>query len=177
MEKVHWLCWWGSVQCQGEDTCAPSNHLHTWDSAVLWPAKRIWINLHPSNGLWVLDQLIQHFYVLWHCGMSRCTPRLRPHQSFSSDQERVSVPRVRPVPCFGRATSEHMDRLASRCNYTRRCTTITNGNSAQETSAEPAWGKTSQRDLFPLFSTDRALPAALHQLPAEPSNLPWCTQV
>lgn len=83
--KVLWLCQWDSLQCQEEDTCAPRHHLHTWDSAVLWLAKCIWINLHPSNGFWVLDQFIQHFYALWHRGTSCCTPRLHPHQSFSSD--------------------------------------------------------------------------------------------
>lgn len=101
----------------------------------------------PAPLRWFLGPGLAHPALLCPVALRHVT--LRPDQSFSSDQERASVPHVCPVPRFGRATSKCRDWLASTCNYTRRCTTITNGNSAQETSTEPAWGKTSQHDLFP----------------------------
>lgn len=125
-----WLCWWGTAQCPGEDTCALRNHLHTTAGAVLLPGKHIRIKQHPWNGFWVLDQLLQHFYMWWYVMMSWCTLWLHPLHSFSSDQEDFILS-VHPVPGLEIATSSDMGKLASRCNYARRCTTITKGNSAQ----------------------------------------------
>lgn len=136
----------GAQQCPGED-CALWNHLHTTDGTLLLAGKHIQINQHPWNGFWVLDQLLQHFYIWWYCCMSWCNPRLHPLHSFSLDQEDF-VLHVHPVPCLAIATSSDMGGHLSRCNYTRRCTTVTKGNSTQKASTEPAWCKTSQHDLF-----------------------------
>lgn len=76
------------ARCDAQErTCTLRNCLHITDGAVLLPAKHIWINQHAWNGFWVVDQLLQHFYIRWYCCMSWCTPRLHPLHSFSLDRE------------------------------------------------------------------------------------------
>lgn len=114
--KVHWLCQWGSLQCQAEDTCAPRNHLHTWYSVVLWLAKCIWINLHPSNvpGSWTSasSTSMPCSTMVPQAPRRGCTHT----RALVQIQEHAFVPHVCFDPCFARATSEHVDRLASRSN-------------------------------------------------------------
>lgn len=129
-------------------SCALRYHLRTWDHAVLWPAEHIWSNLHrqmvpgswtsPSSTVMPCGTAVCHT-ACWGCTHTRPLVQIRSC---------AFVPCIHPVPCSGRAASKRMDRLASRCDYSRRCTTMTNGNRAQETSAEAAWSETSLHHMF-----------------------------
>lgn len=135
------------MQCPGEDTCALRNRLHTEMVLCSYQPNTSELTCTPEmvSGSWTSfsSTFISGGIALFsghdalhgcaHCRALVWTRRL------SSCVSILSHAWAEPPP---------MTWMGLLLGATRRCTTITKGNSTQKTSTEPAWCKTPQHDLF-----------------------------